>query len=84
MKKLTIVLSLAVLAGVAAFVSAEDAKDTKDATDTKQTASEPTSKPANGAINQFCAVETKNKIDPERQDLHLQRQNHRLLLPGLH
>ena len=64
MKKLTTVLSLAVLAGVAAFVSAEDAKDTKDATDTKQTASEPTSKPANGAINQFCAVETKNKIDP--------------------
>ncbi len=59
MKKVASILSLAMLAGVAAFVSAEDT--TQPA---KQASTAPTSAPANGAINQFCAVETDNKIDP--------------------
>ena len=62
MKKAASILSLAILAGVAAYVSAED---------TTQPASQPSSAPAttqaaaNGAINQFCAVEQENKIDPK-------------------
>src|SRR3954466_7963894 len=68
MNKFASILSLALLAGVAALVSAEDMKQ-----DMKQPASKPASAPstspatqaaANGAINQFCAVETANKIDP--------------------
>ena len=64
MKKVASILSLALLAGVAAYVSAED-----------QPASQPTSEPStapatapaaeNGAVNQFCAIEKENKIDPK-------------------
>ena len=64
MKKVASILSLALLAGVAAFVSAED---------TTQPASQPSSEPAttqsaaaeNGAVNQYCAIEKDNKIDPK-------------------
>jgi YHS domain-containing protein len=62
MKKMATVLSLAVLAGVAAFVSAED---TKDAGDSKQATTAATTKPENGAINQFCPIQKDNKIDPK-------------------
>src|SRR3954463_11372752 len=66
MKKVASILSLALLAGVAAFVSAEDT--TQPAA--SQPSSEPSSAPstqasANGAINQFCAIEKDNKIDPK-------------------
>jgi YHS domain-containing protein len=64
MKKIASILSLALLAGVAALVSAED---------TTQPASQPSSEPAttqsaaaeNGAVNQYCAIEKDNKIDPK-------------------
>ena len=64
MKKVASILSLALLASVAAFVSAED---------TTQPSSQPSSAPstapatqaaANGAVNQFCAIENEHKIDP--------------------
>ena len=65
MKKVASILSLALLAGVAAYVSAED-------TPASQPTSEPSSAPAsqaaaspNGAVNQFCAVQSENKIDPQ-------------------
>ena len=66
MKKVASILSLALLAGVAAYVSAEDQPAAS------QPASEPSSAPAtthaaaeNGAVNQFCAIEKENKIDPK-------------------
>jgi YHS domain-containing protein len=64
MKKVASILSLALLAGVAAYVSAEDQP-------ASQPTSEPSSAPAtqasaeNGAVNQFCAIEKENKIDPK-------------------
>jgi YHS domain-containing protein len=63
MKKVASILSLAMLAGVTAFVSAEDKTPA-----TSQPATAPATTeaaPANGAINKFCAVETDNKIDPK-------------------
>ena len=65
MKKSASILGLAILAGVAAYVSAEDAKTPASKPATTTTA--PTTKKAaaaNGAINEFCAVEKDNKIDP--------------------
>ena len=66
MKKAVSILSLALLAGVAAYVSAED-QPAKDATgdQTSDTASTEAWAPPNGAINRFCAVQTENKIDPK-------------------
>src|SRR2546429_9881303 len=65
MKKVASILSLALLAGVAAYVSAEDQP-------ASQPTSEPSSAPAttqasaeNGAGNPFCAIEKENKIDPK-------------------
>ena len=57
MKKLASILSLAMLVGAAAYVSAENTPASKPATTE--------SAPANGAINKFCAVEQDNPIDPD-------------------
>jgi YHS domain-containing protein len=62
MKKFASILSLAVLAGVAAYVSAEDPP--------KAPATEPASKPATtqsarATFNEYCAVEQENKVDPK-------------------
>jgi YHS domain-containing protein len=59
MKTVASILSLALLAGVAALVSAEDTKEPANKPATTRVA------PKNGAINDFCAVEKDNKIDPE-------------------
>jgi YHS domain-containing protein len=63
MKKSVSILALAILAGVAAYVSAEDAK--APATKPTTTTAPATNKAAaaNGAINEYCAVEKDNKID---------------------
>jgi len=63
MKKVASILSLALLAGVAAYVSAEDTPAAS------QPSSAPSSAPAtqasaNGAVNQYCAIQKDNKIDP--------------------
>jgi YHS domain-containing protein len=68
MKTFGAILSLVILVSIAAYVSAEDMKGA----DSKAPASKPattttapaTQKAANGAINQFCAIEKDNKIDP--------------------
>jgi len=65
MKKITALMSLAILAGMAAFVSAEDKPADKAPTTAPTTA--PATRPAaeNGAVNQFCAVEQEHAIDPK-------------------
>ncbi len=63
MKKIASILSLAMVAGVAAFVAAEDKTPA-----TSQPATAPATGPTvaeNGAINQFCPIQTENKIDPK-------------------
>ena len=64
MKKIASILSLAMLAGVAAYVSAEDPPATAPST-------EPSSGPATtqssagATFNQYCAIEKENKVDPK-------------------
>jgi len=63
MKKAIAILSLVLIAGVVAYVSAEDKPASQPATAPATTQAD--APPANGAINKFCAVETANKIDPK-------------------
>jgi YHS domain-containing protein len=65
MKKMASILSLALLAGIAAYVSAENTTQPSS-----QPSSEPSSQPATktsdaGTVNQFCAVEKEHKVDPK-------------------
>lgn len=66
MKKIaSILLSLALLAGVAAYVSAEDTTQPSSQPSTEPATTPATQAAANGATNQFCAIEKDNKIDPK-------------------
>jgi YHS domain-containing protein len=68
MKKVASILSLALLAGVAAYVSAEDTTQPAASQPSSEPSSAPATAPsaaANGAVNQFCAIEKDNKIDPK-------------------
>jgi YHS domain-containing protein len=63
MKISALILALAAIVGVAVYVSAEDAKTPASKPATTATAPATKKAAANGAINEYCAVEKDNKID---------------------
>ena len=65
MKNTASILSLALLAGFAAYVSAEDTTQPSSQPSSAPSSAPATQASANGATNQFCAIEKENKIDPK-------------------
>jgi YHS domain-containing protein len=63
MKKVASILSLALLAGVAAYVSAEDPPASQPSDPSSGPAT--TQSSAGETFNKFCAIEKENKVDPK-------------------
>ena len=82
MKKIVSILSLALLAGIAAYVSAEDTPAVQGREGRHDCARDDQ---AGKRRDQSVLRGRERQQDrPEGKDVHLQRQDHRVLLPGLH
>jgi len=65
MKKVASIVSLVLLGCIGVYVSAADQPASQPSTEPATAPATQASAAENGAINQFCAVEKDNKIDPK-------------------